>query len=155
MRSAAPKAWFLSGIGSGGRAEDALRAGARADGSGCWWWLPDYRGRRRSWHGSLACGRDKPQSGVSTGTEQSPAGRKNEEEALKKAGRRSYHYRLFRLGDFTSRAAKEPLLCRPARLISDPGSSLAGEAYALLARDCSFTGWRNPRCGTSLPPPLV
>ncbi len=147
VRSAAPKAWFLSpGIGAqGGRAEDALRAGARADGSGVL--VVAARTIAGADDPGMAAKalRDEINRGraaVSTGTRAIPGwSQKNEEEALKKklvgalitTG-------CFRLGDFTLKSGrKSPFYIDLRRLISDPGSlALAGEAYALLARDCSF-----------------
>ncbi len=147
VRAAAPDAWFLSpGIGAqGGKAEDALRAGARADGSGVLVVAAravagagDPTGAAKDLRDEINRGRAAARSGL-------PASRgwskKNENETLKKklvvalisTG-------CFRLGDFTLKSGrKSPFYIDLRRLISDPGAlALAGEAYATLARDCRF-----------------
>jgi uridine monophosphate synthetase len=147
VRAAAPGAWFLSpGIGAqGGKAEDALRAGARADGSG----VLVVAARSVAGAGNPAeaakalrdeinRGRAAASLKYRTVTGWSQAG---EREALKE---RLVHALIstgcFRLGDFTLKSGKKsPFYIDLRRLISDPKAlALAGKAYAMLAKECSF-----------------
>ena len=147
VRAAAPDAWFLSpGIGAqGGKAEDALRAGARADGSGVLVVAAravagagDPTGAAKDLRDEINRGRAAARSGLPASQGWS---KKNENETLKKKLVGALiSTGCFRLGDFTLKSGrKSPFYIDLRRLISDPGAlALAGEAYATLARDCRF-----------------
>jgi uridine monophosphate synthetase len=149
-RKAAPEAWFLSpGIGAqGGKADVAMRAGARADGSGV------LVMAARAIAGAVDPGaaakalRDE----INRAVRNLPAGRPSASEKAVQAGKdelRSLKDGLvqglvstgcFRLGEFILKSGKKsPFYIDLRRLISDPAVlALAGQAYASLAGKASF-----------------
>lgn len=147
VRAVAPKAWFLSpGIGAqGGRAEEALRAGARDDESG----VLVVAARAVAGAGDPAEAaralRDEINRGrAAAGPEsKTPTGwtRRSERDGLKeKLVNALIATGCFRLGDFTLKSGKKsPFYIDLRRLISDPAAlTLAGRAYAMLAKECIF-----------------
>lgn len=147
VRVAAPAAWFLSpGIGAqGGRAEDALRAGARDDGSGVLVVAAravagagDPAEAAKALRDEINRGRAAAGKGSRTAAGWS---RKNQAEELKeKLVNALISTDCFRLGEFTLKSGKKsPFYIDLRRLISDPGAlALAGKAYATLAKECEF-----------------
>ncbi|MHB0898034.1 MAG: orotidine-5'-phosphate decarboxylase [Spirochaetales bacterium] len=148
VRAAAPQAWFLApGIGAqGGKADEAMRAGARADGSGV------LVVAARSVAGAADPGaaarslRDDMRRASAEARESSPAkpGWTPEppESATLKDSLVDHLIRTgcFRLGEFVLKSGKKsPFYIDLRKLISDPSAlRAAGQAYAELARDCAF-----------------
>jgi len=150
-RAAAPRAWFLApGIGAqGGRADEAVRAGARDDGTGV------LVVAARSVAGAADPGaaarmlRDEVRRIRSeiAGTGRSAPGWKgrgnavNGSDALKaELARQLIKTGCFRLGDFVLKSGKKsPFYIDMRRLISDPQAlDAAGRAYASLAEGIAF-----------------
>lgn len=145
VRAVAPQAWFLApGIGAqGGKADEAMRAGARADGSGI------LVMAARSVAGAADPGeaaralRDTMRKAVKESREAMPpvAGWKSSGDALKdKLVRHLIDTGCFRLGEFVLKSGKKsPFYIDLRKLISDPEAlCTAGTAYASLAAACAF-----------------
>ncbi len=157
VRAAAPHAWFLApGIGAqGGKADEAMRAGARADGSGI------LVVAARSVAGAADPGaaarslRDEMRRAAAEARPSNVANAANADgaavpgwsaavgasEALKDSlVRHLIDTGCFRLGDFVLKSGKKsPFYIDLRRLISDPAAlETAGLAYAELARDLAF-----------------
>lgn len=154
VRAAAPSAWFLSpGIGAqGGKADEALRAGARADGSGVLVMAARSvsgaadpgaaaRALRDSMRDAMRDSKPAGAAGVShvalsDSAPAAPAGGLKERlmKALVDTG-------CFRLGDFVLKSGlRSPFYIDLRKLISDPEAMrAAGEAYASLARGLKFS----------------
>ncbi len=147
-RAAAPRAWFLApGIGAqGGKADEAMRAGARDDGAG----ILVVAAR------SVAGAADPGAAARSLRDEMNRASAeaRSARAALPgwtpdKAGQEALKDRLvrhlidtgcFRLGDFVLKSGKKsPFYIDLRRLISKPQAlEAAGQAYAALARSCRY-----------------
>ena len=148
VRAAAPRAWFLApGIGAqGGKADEAMRAGARADGSGV------LVVAARSVAGAADPGaaartlRDNMRRASAEARRVSPAiqgwtAKPNGGEALKDSlVSHLIHTGCFRLGEFVLKSGKKsPFYIDLRKLISDPAAlRAAGQAYAELASGCAF-----------------
>jgi uridine monophosphate synthetase len=138
-RLAVPRAWFLApGIGAqGGRADEAVAAGSRADGSGI------LIVAARSVAGAADPGkaarelRDSIESSRSKATAPAFSGGGSLKErfldALISTG-------CFRLGDFTLKSGKKsPFYIDLRLLVSDPAAlSLSSQAYEELARGLDY-----------------
>ena len=157
VRAAAPRAWFLApGIGAqGGKADEAMRAGARADGSGILVvaarsvaGAADPGAAARSLRDEMrrAAAEARPSSagdaanaaGAAVPGWSAAAGAR---EALKDSlVRHLIDTGCFRLGEFVLKSGKKsPFYIDLRRLISDPAAlETAGLAYAELARDLEF-----------------
>lgn len=149
VRAAAPRAWFLSpGIGAqGGRADEAIRAGARDDGSGVLVvaarsvaGAPDPGAAARALRDTIRqASKDAASAHRILGqgwTPQETAGPTLKDslvQGLIKTG-------CFRLGEFVLKSGKKsPFYIDLRRLISDPEAlKTAARAYASLARGISF-----------------
>ena len=150
VRAAAPRAWFLApGIGAqGGKADEAMRAGARADGSGILVvaarsvaGAADPGAAARSLRDEMrrAAAEARPSNaGTAVAGWSAAAGAR---EALKDSlVRRLIDTGCFRLGEFVLKSGKKsPFYIDLRRLISDPAAlETAGLAYAELARGLDF-----------------
>lgn len=155
VRAAAPGAWFLSpGIGAqGGRADEALRAGARADGSGVLVMAARSvagaadpgaaaRALRDSMRAALRDSRSasvpaSAAAGVPHVASSDPVNAVLKEKLMKALVRTG----CFRLGDFVLKSGlRSPFYIDLRKLISDPEAMrVAGRAYASLARGLSYS----------------
>lgn len=147
-RAAAPRAWFLApGIGAqGGRADEAMRVGAREDGSGV------LVVAARSIAGAADPGaaaralRDDMRKASLDARSSKPltrgwAGEPVSGDSLKDSlVGHLVHTGCFQLGEFLLKSGKKsPFYIDLRKLISDPVAlRVAGQAYAELARHCSF-----------------
>lgn len=145
VRAVAPQAWFLApGIGAqGGKADEAMRAGARADGSGI------LVVAARSVAGAADPGeaarvlRDTMRQAAVGSRVAKPAiaGWKSTGDTLKdQLVRHLIDTGCFRLGEFVLKSGKKsPFYIDLRKLISDPEAlRTAGKAYASLAKACAF-----------------
>lgn len=146
VRAAAPRAWFLApGIGAqGGRAGEAMRAGARDDGSGILVvaarsvaGAADPGAAVRALRDEMRRARAEAAARATPGWTPASRGRQALKDGLV---RRLIDTGCFKLGDFVLKSGKKsPFYIDLRRLISDPVAlETAGQAYAELARACVF-----------------
>ena len=162
VRAAAPNAWFLApGIGAqGGKAEEAIAAGARDDGKGVLVVVARsvagaadpaaaaafLRDQMASISRDIASNRSRRFTGFEAQeadrTSGSDSGRARDQasELKDRLVRGLFSTGCFRLGDFVLKSGKKsPFYIDLRRLISDPGVLKASaEAYASLARGLAF-----------------
>lgn len=150
VRKVAPEAWFLSpGIGAqGGKADEAMRAGARADGSGVLVMAARAVAGAADPGAAARALRDdinRAVSGLASGhamyAGSGVSAREKELRSLKDGLVQGLvSTGCFRLGEFTLKSGKKsPFYIDLRRLISDPAVlALAGKAYAALAAQARF-----------------
>lgn len=148
VRAAAPDAWFLApGIGAqGGKADEAMRAGARADGAGVLVMAaravanaadPAAAARTLRDDMNRALAEARSPAALAAGWTPASAARGALKDELV---RHLIATGCFRLGDFTLKSGKKsPFYIDLRRLISDPAAlETAGSAYAALSRSLDF-----------------
>ena len=147
-RAAAPRAWFLApGIGAqGGKADEAMRAGARDDGAGVLVvaarsvaGAADPAAAARILRDEMrrASAEARPKTQAVQGWSE---GARADAELKDRLVRHLIDTGCFRLGEFVLKSGrKSPFYIDLRRLISNPRAlETAGLAYAALARQCSF-----------------
>ena len=148
-RAAAPGAWFLApGIGAqGGKADEALAAGARADGLGVLVVAArsvadaaDPGAAARELRDAMEAARGRARASASARPSSGPSVSRQAGGLKERLISAFVRTGCFKLGDFVLKSGKRsPFYIDLRRLISDPEAlALAAEAYAEAAGDASY-----------------